>query len=85
MENHTVTYSEGTFPGTEDVKSYWVQSAPGTDGSGLYMTAVARDYMDGALVFEFTEHMGEDEEQNYLVSDTLAEIIDSIEFLDYEE
>ncbi|WP_028234928.1 hypothetical protein [Pseudobutyrivibrio sp. MD2005] len=80
-----VTYSEGTFPGTEDVKSYWVQSAPSTDGSGLYMTAVARDYMDGALVFEFTEHMGEDEEQNYLVSDTLAEIIDSIEFLDYEE
>ncbi len=74
------TYIEGTFPGTEDVKGYWVCVDPDTEGSGAFMTAIARDYMEGALVFETDGHFGDDEENNMAVSDALAGIIDSLEF-----
>ena len=73
-------YSENIFPGTEDVKGYWVCVDPDTEGSGAFMTAIARDYMEGALVFETDGHMGNDEENNMAVSDALAGIIDSLEF-----
>lgn len=73
-------YTEGIFPGTEDVRGYWVVLNPVEGGSGAYMTAIARDYMDGALIFELDGHFGEDEENNMLVSDTLAGIIDSLTF-----
>ena len=75
-----VIYTEGIFPGTEDVKGYWVVLNPEEGGSGGYMTAIARDYMDGALIFEIDGHFGEDEENNMLVSDTLAGVIDSLTF-----
>ena len=54
------TTSEAPFPGAEDVTGYWAQLSPAADGSGLYMTAAARDYMDGVLVFELTGHNGDD-------------------------
>lgn len=73
-------YTEGVFPGTEDVKGYWVVLNPEEGGSGGYMTAIARDYMEGTLIFEIDGHFGEDEENNMLVSDTLAGIIDSLTF-----
>ncbi len=73
-------YFEGTFPGTEDVKGYWVSVPVDYEGSGAYMTAVARDYMDGALIFQLDGHMGSDEENNMAVSDALAAVIDSLEF-----
>ncbi len=44
------------------------------------MTAIARDDMEGVLVFELDGHMGNDEENNMAVSDALAGIIDSLEF-----
>ncbi len=75
------TTSEGIFPGTEDVTGYWATLPPEKEGSGLYSTAIARDYMDGYLMFELTGHNGEDEEANMAVSDALAGIIDSIEFV----
>ncbi|MBR5635813.1 MAG: hypothetical protein IKW81_02640 [Pseudobutyrivibrio sp.] len=75
------TYTESIFPGTEDVKGYWAVCASEEGDSGLYMTAIARDYMDGALVFEFTEHHSGDEMIDIAVSDYLAAIIDSLEFL----
>ncbi|WP_026528112.1 hypothetical protein [Butyrivibrio sp. VCD2006] len=76
-----ITYTESIFPGTEDVKGYWASSTVDTEGSGAYMTAIARDYMDGALIFELTgHHQGDDEERNIEVSDDLASIIDSLEF-----
>ena len=59
---------------------YWVVVAPDTEGSGACMTAMARDDMDGSLVFEMDEHMGNDEMQNIEVSDALAAVIDSLEF-----
>ena len=73
-------YSEGPFPGTEDVKGYWVSISPDTEGSGAYMTAMARDYMDGALIFEITGHIGNDEDNNMEVSDYLSAVIDSLQF-----
>ncbi len=68
------------FPGTEDIDGYWAYVVPMSDGSGLYMTAVARDYKDGTLIFELTGHNGEDDDMNMEVSDSLAMIIDSLEF-----
>ena len=44
----------------------------------MHETAIARDYMDGALIFELTGHNGEDEEMNMEVSDRMAGIIDSL-------
>ena len=73
-------YTQGIFPGTEDEKGYYVNTAPDTKGSGSYMSAAARDYKDGALVFEVCGHMGEDEFNNMEVSDALAGIIDSVQF-----
>ena len=57
-----------------------VTIAPDKEGSGFCMSATARDYKDGALVFESFEHMGEDEFNNIEVSDALASIIDSVQF-----
>ncbi len=73
-------YNAGVCPGTENETGYWVTFNPDTEGSGAYMTAFARDYMDGALIFRLDGHMGEDEEMNMAVSDALASIVDSLEF-----
>ena len=77
-ENVTVTKS--IFPGTDSVDGYWASLPPAENGSGLYETAVARDYMDGALVFELTGHHSGNDELDIPVSDKLAMIIDSIVF-----
>ena len=53
---------------------------PAEDGSGLYETAIARDYMDGYLVFELTGHNSGNDEMDMAVSDALAAVIDSFEF-----
>lgn len=76
-----VTISKGIFPGTDDVDGYWVSLAPSEDGSGLYQTAIIRDYMDGVFSFELTGHNSGDEAMDIAVSDDLAMIIDSIAFL----
>ncbi len=72
-------YSNGPFPGAENVTGYWV-TVVSEGGSGAYMTAMARDYMDGALIFQMDGHNGEDEAQNMEVSDALAAVIDSLQF-----
>ncbi len=80
------SYSQGPFPGAEYTTGYWAVLPPAEDGSGMYMTAIGRDYMDGALIFELTGHNGEDEEMNMAVSDQMAGIIDSLKWdvYDYE-
>ena len=77
----TAAYSTAPFPGTEDVDGYWVNVPVDTEGSGAYMTAMARDYMEGALIFEIDGHQGEDDEMNMAVADALAGIIDSLTFV----
>ncbi len=81
-ENASV--SEGIFPGTEDVTGYWV-TAGGDEGSGLYQTAILREYMDGYLLFDITSHMSGDEMMDIEISDNIANVIDSITFEDFEE
>jgi hypothetical protein len=78
------TMLDGEFPGASDVIGYWAMLPPAEEGSGLYMTAVARDYLDGALVFELTGHNSGDEMMDMEVADYLAMIIDSLKFVSEE-
>lgn len=78
-------FSQGIFPGTEDITGYWAMLPPSDEGSGMHMTAVARDYMQGALIFEYDGHNGNDEAMNMTISDTMANIIDSLTFDSYGE
>ncbi|MCR5558344.1 MAG: hypothetical protein K6F75_12405 [Butyrivibrio sp.] len=73
-------FSQGPFPGTEDEPGYWVSFDPNMEGSGSYMTALARNYKEGALIFEVSGHNGNDEMQNMEVSDALSLVIDSLQF-----
>ena len=75
-------YSESIFPGTEDVTSYYATMPVSDDSnSGLHCSALGRDYMDGALTFEFTVTNSGDDAIDIPVSDALSAIIDSIEFV----
>lgn len=78
----TAVGSDSVFPGTEDVEGYWA-SCPPVDGLGEYMTSVSRDYMDGSLTFECIGYNSGDEMLDMEVSDYLAMIIDSLEFIQY--
>ncbi len=80
----TAKVSESIFPGTEDITGYWVSVGPEEGGPGLYTTAILRDYMEGYLLVENVSHVGGDEEQDMMISDSLATIIDSIQFVNYE-
>ncbi|MBQ6587336.1 MAG: hypothetical protein IJI01_01500 [Butyrivibrio sp.] len=77
------TTSEGVFPGTEEIHGYWASCPPAETGSGLYMEAVTRDYMEGYLSFEVIGHKSGNEELDMEVSDRLAGIIDSLTFLSF--
>lgn len=77
------TINEITFPGTEDVKGYVVYCEPNEGEVPLYSTALVRDYMDGYLVFEETVTNSGNEDIDMAVSDNLAGIIDSLEFVQY--
>ena len=76
----TVIRNEGTFPGADNVNGFFATLPPASDGSGLYETAVARDYMGGYLMFELTGHNSGDDELDMEVGDQLAAVIDSLEF-----
>lgn len=77
--------SEAIFPGTEDVEGYWAICPPAEDGSGLYMTSISRDYMDGSLTFELTGHNSGNDELDMEVSDYMSAVIDSLTFATYGE
>ena len=72
--------TESIFPGAEDVTGYWAMLQPSAEGSGYYEQAIARDYMDGYLLFDIIGHNSGDDEMDMAVSDSLAMIIDSITF-----
>ena len=72
------TYSRAPFPGAEYAVGYWASLEPAEGGSGMYETAIGRDYIDGALIFDMVGHNGEDDDMNMEVSDRMAGIIDSI-------
>ena len=68
------------FWAAEDVKGYWVSVGPEEGGSGAYVTAIARDYMDGALIFELDGHNGGDEAMDNQVAGVFSDMINSVEF-----
>ncbi len=76
-------YTEWPFPGVSDVTGYNVSVPVDKEGSGSYMTAFARDYMDGALIFETDGHDGNDEEMNTEVHAALTGVLNSLTF-DFE-
>ncbi|MCR4787387.1 MAG: hypothetical protein K5888_02265 [Lachnospiraceae bacterium] len=78
-----VEFLQSIFPGTQDVTSYYAILNPNEEGSGAYMTAFARDYMEGSLIVRVDGHMGEDEDKNMQLSDQIAAVIDSFTF-DFE-
>jgi hypothetical protein len=81
----SIQKSESYFPGTNDMWGYWRSLlSDGNEGSGLSENAFAGEYNGGTLMFEFTTHNGEDEDQNRLVYSTLMGIMDSITYDDFE-
>ncbi len=77
--------TEGFFPGTNDKWGYWRTLLPEENDSGLSETVIAGEYNGGALLFDIVSHKGEDDEQNMMVSDELAGIIDSIVYDSFGE
>ena len=78
--NDASTY-EGTFS-MDEKHAYWVcmESEVG-EGSGLYDTAIVVEHNGKTLLFDCVEYMGTNEEVDMMVSDELAIIIDSVEFI----
>ena len=77
------TTSDGIFPGTEEIPGYWAVCPTSETGSGLYMEAITRDYMDGYLSFEIIGHKSGNEDLDMEVSDKLVGILDSLSFLSF--
>ncbi|MCR5106925.1 MAG: hypothetical protein K6B28_02070, partial [Lachnospiraceae bacterium] len=77
--------TEGVFPGTYDKWGYWRALPTAEEGSGYNETLIGGEYNGGALLFDIIGHNGEDEEQNMLVGDTLAYIIDSIKYDHFDD
>ncbi len=75
-----VSVFDGSFPGHDDIKAYWMSVPVDAEGSGSYTTAIGRDYMDGALILRIDGHMGNDEDQNMTVYDDIAAVMESITF-----
>ena len=73
--------SEGFFPGTEDKWGYWRTFSA---AEGLSLTAIAGEYNGGVLLFDVTNHIGNDDAQNMSVSAALERIIDSITYDSFE-
>ena len=73
--------TEGLFPGTDDKWGYWRTF---TDGDAV-KCAIAGEYNGGVLLFEIASVLTGDEAADMAVSDTLAEIIDSVTYFDFGE
>ena len=80
-EQESILRSEGFFPGTTDKWGYWRVF---TDGD-LTKCAIAGEYNGGVLMFEIESVSTGDEGRDMTVSDTLAEIIDSITYFEFGE
>ena len=77
-------YSEEPFPGANYAVGYRATFSSEEDGAGLFETAVARNFMGGALIFEITEHKGEDGNVDAEASDLLSGLMDSLAFDVYD-
>ena len=80
-DQETIRRSEGLFPGTDDKWGYWRTFSDGD----LVKCAIAGEYNGGVLMFEIETLLTGDEGTDMTVSDTLAEIIDSVTYFDFGE
>ena len=74
--------SEGYFAGRADIWAFHVDVIRNGWRSTLGYTAV--EHNDGVLLIEKTGSVESDEERGILISDTMADILDSFEFADHE-
>ena len=74
--------SEGYFAGRADLWAFHADVIRNGRSSTLGYTAV--EHNDGVLLIEKTGSVESDEEQGQLISDTMADILDSLEFEDHE-
>ena len=80
-DQEQILRTEGFFPGTTDKWGYWRTY---TD-AGLTKCAIAGEYNGGVLMFVVESVLTGDEETDMTVSDTLAELIDSVTYFDFGE
>lgn len=72
---------EAFLPGTTDK---WGYGRTYTDPEGsCTQTAIAGEYNGGVLLFEVVSHLSGDDAIDFPVSDTLAEILDSVTYTDF--
>ena len=77
-----VVRSEGYFAG--DKWCFMADSKEDKTGSGLIQGFTAAEYNGGVLLIERISHIDTDEERGMAVSDTMANILDSMEFEEYK-
>lgn len=82
-DQEKISRTEGFFPGASDKWAFW-REMKAEDADGTARTAIAGEYNGGVLCFEFTTTPGGDEETDMQVSDVLAEVINSIEYEDFQ-
>ncbi len=59
---------------------YWLIQPLEEGGSGLTETVITTTHDNQVFVFDLTTHVGDDEAMNMQISDTMAMIIDSLQF-----
>ena len=80
-EQEAILRTEGLFPGTTDKWGCWRTF---TD-EDLVKCAIAGEYNGGVLMFVIESHLTGDDEKDMTISDTLAEIVDSITYFEFGE
>lgn len=82
--DEAIERTEGYLPGTTDKWGYF-RSLVLTDGSDLIKTLIGGEYNEGVILFDMTGHSEGDEEKAMFISDSLANIIDSVEYQNFED
>lgn len=76
--------TEGYLGSGEDVWCYRADTSVDTEGTGINESFIVAEYNGGVLYFHRTGHNSGNDEIDMAVSDTMAEIIDSLELKDFQ-
>ncbi|MBQ7535529.1 MAG: hypothetical protein IJT43_07920 [Stomatobaculum sp.] len=83
-DQEKIDRSEGFFPGAPENWAFWRVMNADTASDGIARTAIAGEYNGGVLYFDVETTPTGDDATDMQVSDVLAEVIDSIEFENFE-
>ena len=83
-DQEKIDRSEGFFPGAPENWAYWRVMNADKSEDGTARTAIAGEYNGGVLCFEVSSCPTGDEGADMRMSDLLAEVIDSIEYENFE-